>query len=320
MTLPTTTLLDVLTIRFPQSSRTTLRGMIEDGRVAIAGKTVKNARQVVNDPAAVEVRPRAQARPRPFKFPFEVLHDDADLLVIHKPAGLMTSSGPRDKRPTVIGYLRNHFSTLHKPLDIGLIHRLDKDASGLLVFSKNDDAYKALKRQFADKSAGRTYLAIVSGTPAKKQGKIETYLLELPDGRVVMTKNKNNGLHSTTTYRTLETRGRFSMLEVHLETGRKHQIRVHLQHLGHPVAGDEVYHSNPKLSPRLMLCAVKLELEHPSSGQRVVFEAKPPVEVGDWWDALPTQPAHQAKTKPGTKPKIQTKPKTQTSPKTRPGK
>ncbi len=288
------TILDVLGLKFPGSPRTKLRAMLADKRVFLAGKVVVNAKQIVPRHTTVEVRDRAVAAAIARNLPFPVVFEDVDLLVIDKPAGVITSSGPKDKRPTVIGILREAYPKN----EIGLIHRLDKDASGLLVFSKEDRAFAPLKRQFADKSATRVYRAIVSGKTTPAQGTIRSRLLELPDGRVVITRHPNRGEDAVTHYKTIENKGRWTMLEVSLETGRKHQIRVHLSTAGTPIAGDPVYHSNPALAPRLMLLAERLELDHPNGSGRMQFKADLPEEMTRWWSAQSDQSATQSNSKP----------------------
>ena len=279
-------LLDLLAQRFPDSSRTTLREMIASKRVLVNGTPARTLKQEVEESASIEVLPRVEARKRRVgELPYRVVHEDADLLVVEKPAGVLTSSGEGDKRATMIEIIEEYFAATDGKVRVGLIHRLDKDASGLLVFSKNDRAFEALKAQFADKSAGRIYHAIVSGTPSPKSGTIESKLVELADGTVKSTRHRDYGEDARTHYEVIESRGGQSLLRVKLDTGRKHQIRVHLAERGHPIAGDALYCPGSSEAPRLMLAATELTLVHPRAGKPMTFSASMPAAMNAYWDA-----------------------------------
>ncbi|MFT3789235.1 MAG: RluA family pseudouridine synthase [Tepidisphaeraceae bacterium] len=288
-------LLDLLAAKFPTAKRTTLREMIANGRVFVDGELARTAKHPVTEHSSVKVSDtsrtgrRDDRAPKVKPLPFDIIHEDADLLVIDKPAGLITSSGPKDKRPTAIGYLRTYFAKVEPRAIIGLVHRLDADASGLLVFSKHDRSFEALKDQFAEKTAGRMYAAIVVGQPKPPVGRIESRLIELADGRVQTTRSTMKGEQAITHYEVVESKAGFSLLEVTLETGRKHQIRVHLAEKGHPIVGDTDYSGDidPRIAGRLMLAARKLDLEHPRTHRRIEFELpKLPAEMRAWWDEL----------------------------------
>jgi RluA family pseudouridine synthase len=281
----TITLLDVLVKKYPESSRTKLREVIAAKRVLVNGKTAVTLKQPIAPNATVEVLDRLTARTRVAgNVPYHVVFEDADLLVIDKPHGFITSSGPNDRRATVFTVLSEHYAKIDDRIQLGLIHRLDKDASGLLVFSKSQRAYESLKAQFADKRAKRTYHAIVHGAPDPKEDTIEDLLVEFADGTVHSTRNVQHGEQAITHYRTLEKRKEHTLLEVRLETGRKHQIRVHLADRGWPIAGDPTYHPHANQAPRLMLVAIELSLEHPRSGERVTWRIDPPANFITWWD------------------------------------
>lgn len=288
----TFTLLDVLTKKLPDSSRTKLREIIAAKRVLVDGKVAITLKQPIAPNATVTILDRMTARVRVAgNVPYHVVFEDADLLVIDKPHGFITSSGPNDRRATIFNVLVEHYAKIDDRIQVGLIHRLDKDASGLLVFSKSPGAFESLKAQFADKSARRTYHAIVAGSPEPKDDTIRNLLVEFADGTVHETKNTQHGEEAITHYRTLEKRGKHTLLEVRLETGRKHQIRVHLANLATPIAGDPLYHPHANQAPRLMLVAVELQLEHPRTGERMTWHIDPPANFIAWWDEqLPHQP------------------------------
>lgn len=203
-----------------------------------------------------------------------IVHEDPDLLVVNKPSGLLTASGPRDRRKTLWGIVQMRavaFQKLRRPM--GLIHRLDRDACGLLVFSKNDQAYQSLKKQFFRHTVERTYMAIVRGMPKSPEGTIENRLAEWKDGTVHPTRHRAKGEVAISHYQVHSVSGDCSLVRVRLETGRKHQIRVHLAGMGCPIVGDHFYgEPQADASLTLMLCAIRLCFDHPRSGKRMEFE------------------------------------------------
>jgi 23S rRNA pseudouridine1911/1915/1917 synthase len=272
------TLLDRLLKLYPTAKRTTLREMIQNGRVTVNGSRARTLKQAIEETDAVRV---ADGRPAPSKreskpqtLPFEIVHEDSDILVINKPAGLLTSTVPREKRPTALAAVREYIATKEPRAQLGLIHRLDRDASGLLVFSKNHEAYLSLKRQFFEHTVERVYLAQVHGTPNPRAATMDTYLVERADGSVHSTREKKrNAERAMTHYETVESRDGRSLLRVKLQTGKKHQIRAHLSERGVPIVNDPIY-SKEKPQGQLMLAAVELSLNHPRSGKRMTFRTE----------------------------------------------
>ena len=206
-----------------------------------------------------------------------IVYEDADLLVVNKPAGLLTSTNEREKRPTLLAMVRDHVARERGKFRVGLIHRLDRDASGLLVFSKNHKTYASLKEQLFHRTMKRVYLAVVPGAMNPKNGRIESRLIELPDGRVVSTKRHGAGERAITDYHTIAAKDDRSLLQISLLTGRKHQIRSQLAERKHPIVGDKMYGPEPnnRASP-LMLCAVELSFTHPQTDELVNFKIRPP--------------------------------------------
>jgi 23S rRNA-/tRNA-specific pseudouridylate synthase len=172
--------------------------------------------------------------------------------------------------------LREHAARALPRAHVGLVHRLDRDASGLLVFSLSSRAHAALKAQFADRSAGRSYHAIVAAPPKPPRGTIDFSLAEHADGTVHRSTHTKYAQPAVTHYETLAAADRGALLRVTLETGRKHQIRAHLAGIGRPILGDTVYGGPP--ATRLMLAAVELRLDHPAGGRRT-FIIEPPFEL-----------------------------------------
>jgi len=216
---------------------------------------------------------RQQRLPR-----LKVVFEDADIIVVDKSPGLLTSTVPGEKRATLLAAVREHVAVRDARARVGLIHRLDRDASGLLVFSKNHAAYRLLKQQFFEHSAKRTYFAAVAGKLDPQEGRIESRLVELTDGSVRSTRLAGKGERAVTHYKTIRQSGNISLLRVTLETGRKHQIRAHLAERGAVILNDPIY-GTTKPTGRMMLVAAELEIAHPKSGRRVKFELEMPLEM-----------------------------------------
>jgi RluA family pseudouridine synthase len=270
------TLLDRLARNFPTAKRQTLRRMIADGRVRVNGLRAGKATQRIAAEDKVEASDRRAAARQgdssKLIAPLKIVFEDDDLLVVDKPAGLLTSTVPKEKRPTALALVRNYVAATNPKARVGLIHRLDRDASGLLVFSKSHAAYDSLKSQFFKHTVDRVYAAVVHGKPNPPAGMNESYLHERADGSIYSTDRHAKGQRAITHYEVLETKNKRSRVCVRLQTGRKHQIRVHLSERGCPIVGDTVYGRDDDDSPRLLLAAVELAFDHPRSGKRVSFK------------------------------------------------
>jgi 23S rRNA pseudouridine1911/1915/1917 synthase len=270
------TLLDWLLKQYPTAKRQTLRRMISGGRVRINDKTATSLKQPIDKGDHVIVRP-ALAKPEILADlkPLNLVYEDEDLLVVNKPAGLLTSTVAHEKRPTALALVRAYVRDHSPRARLGLIHRLDRDASGLLVFSKSVRAYEALKSQFFHRTAGRVYLAIIASRPAPPQDTIQSRLVEWADGTVRSTRQPHKGQPAITHYKLIgEREGRY-LLRITLQTGRKHQIRVHLRERGWPIVGDRLYCGLP--ADRLLLTAIELSFNHPHTGKRMEFQIPSPL-------------------------------------------
>jgi len=205
-----------------------------------------------------------------------ILYEDSDILVVVKPFGLLTMGTDRDKARTLYSiltdYVRKGYSRSAKRIFI--VHRLDRDTSGILIFAKNMEAKLQLQGRWEETE--KKYIAVVHGRCEKMEGTITTYLAENKAHLVYSTTDVTKGKLSHTAYRVLKDTKDFSLLEVNLLTGRKHQIRVHLAEIGHPVVGDEKYGNGKKTYKRLALHAKSISFIHPSSGKRLAFETRAP--------------------------------------------
>jgi RluA family pseudouridine synthase len=266
-------LLDKLAQLFPDSTRTTLRQMLQHGRVRVNGEVEKDAKRKLTASDAVEVTDKKTARLLPPAL--TLLHEDRDVLVIVKANGLLTVATEREKDTTAQAYL-NHYLGARREDRVHVVHRLDRETSGVLVFAKNFHAREALKEQFAEHSVDRVYVAVIEGTLPQGRGSFRSHLLERRDLRMVSVKAHKDAKHAVTHYRTVEKNAKYSMLEVTLETGRKNQIRAHLSEAEHPIVGDQFYGSNVNPLGRLGLHAKLLGFTHPTSGERLSFTAPIP--------------------------------------------
>jgi RluA family pseudouridine synthase len=266
------TLLEHLQSRFPDSSRTTLRQLLQNGRVSVNGEVEKDAKLTIDEGDIVDVGPKPTHRALPPGV--TVLHEDDAVIVLLKPHGLLTVATERERENTLQAGLNRYLAGGGKER-IHVVHRLDRETSGVLVFAKTFPAREALKEQFAAHSADRMYIAVIEGSIAPAEGTIRSYLLEGGDLKMRSTK-KGDGKLAVTHYRTIETKGAYAMLEVTLETGRKNQIRAHLSEAGHPVAGDQFYGAATNPLGRLGLHAKLLGFTHPATGERLSFTAPIP--------------------------------------------
>jgi len=286
------TLLDWLLRQHPLAKRQTLKRMVEAGRVRVNGRRATRLSQPLAPGDSVEVAARQSAKPSPAVqdagSSLSIVHEDADVLVVNKPAGLLTSTVPRERRATLLADVRAYVAQREPRARVGLIHRLDRDASGLLVCSKNDAAYQSLKSQFFHHTVTREYLAVVRGTPNPSRDRIENRLAERTDGTVHATRRVDRGQVAISEYQVLKTEKRLSLVRVTLHTGRKHQIRVHLAGRGTPIVGDVVYGPPGQTPSRLMLAAVRLVITHPATGKPLEFGLPSPPEF-PLREATPTE-------------------------------
>src|SRR3954471_2150158 len=290
----------------PDFSRSRLQQLLEMGAVWLGGRTIKDANHRVKpgETYQVTVPPTASATPQGQDIPLEVVHEDKDLIVINKPAGLVVHPAAGNPDGTLVNALIGHCGPGNLAIGgearPGIVHRLDKDTSGLLVAAKSERAMASLAKQFANHTIERAYHALVWGAPRDAQGRIESQIGRSPFDRKRMAVLRGGGKEARTRYQVVEKFGPAerpfaSLIECRLETGRTHQIRVHLTHLGHPLIGDPQYgrkHTAPRPRneaeriaftaaadfSRQALHAFVLGFQHPSLHKTLRFEAPWPAD------------------------------------------
>jgi 23S rRNA pseudouridine1911/1915/1917 synthase len=264
--------------RVPEISRSHWKTLIQSGHVMLNGAASKpNHKLRPGDVIDWTVPAEAPAETMPEDIPLNVLYEDAEVLVLNKPPGLVVHPAAGNETGTLVNALLFHdpvFAALDRA---GIVHRLDKDTSGVMVVAKSDAAVEELKRQFKARETQKEYLALVWGAPPPT-GCIETLMGRHPVQRKKMAVLSQDGREAVSNYETLERFDEVSLVRVVIETGRTHQIRVHLAHIGHPIVGDAMYgrsrrHTLPEKPSRQMLHAAQLAFNHPDTGKRLSFEA-----------------------------------------------
>ncbi len=291
-------------------SRTHLQRLIRDGNVTINGKVAKQPSYALRDGDEISLTlppPRPLDTIAPENIALDILHEDSHLIVLNKPARMLVHPANGVYTRTLVNALLAHCTDLSGIGGIerpGIVHRLDKDTSGILVVAKTDVVHRELSAQFEKHSITRQYIAIVCGIPTKTTGTIDAQIARSRRDRRRMTTVENHGRHAVTHYEVLETYPKFARVQLTLETGRLHQIRVHLQHIGHPVAGDAIYggeqraindadtgalkHALAQLK-RQALHARLLGFVHPATGENLTFSAPMPKDMQRVVNALRTK-------------------------------
>ena len=274
---------------FPQYSRNRLQAWLKSGHITLDGKRAP-ARQAVSGGERVVLEPPPvpdAAVPQAQRMPLKIVHEDADLIVLDKPAGLVVHPGAGQPDRTLMNALLAHAPRLAGVPRAGIVHRLDKDTSGLLVVAKNVEAQADLARQLAERSVRRLYLAVVQGDPPAS-GIVDAAIGRDVRSRVRMAVSQR-GKPARTAYRVVERFGHAALLECRLETGRTHQIRVHLQHIRHPLVGDATYRRGTRHGltfARQALHAGELTLTHPRSGKVMTWRSPLPRDMKRLLEAL----------------------------------
>lgn len=268
--------------RLPELSRSHVQKLIDAGLVTVEGRVPKPSEKVVaGAQMRVEIPPPEEMTLEPEDIPLSVIYQDNDILVVDKPAGMTVHPAPGNRTGTLVNALLAAVPDLQGisgTLRPGIVHRLDKDTSGLLVVAKNDRAMRALQSQLKERRVHKTYLALVEGVPSPREGEVEAPIARHPKNRKKMAVVAG-GRESVTRYRVREVIGDKALLEVEPVTGRTHQIRVHMSAIGHAIVGDAVYGKRSDVVGRQFLHAWKLAFGMPLGGRQVEFESPLPVDL-----------------------------------------
>jgi len=275
------TLLERLQVLYPDSSNTTLRKILQSGRVLVNDEVEKDAKRIIDVDETVDVAPKTEQQALPPEI--ALLYEDDAILVVLKSHGLLTVATEREREQTAQAYLNDYLKQKGEGR-VHVVHRLDRETSGVLLFAKDFETRETLKQRFAAHNIDRVYVAIIEGAMEPAAGTIRSHLRERRDLRMQSVGVHPDAKLAVTHYRTIASAERYSMLEVTLETGRKNQIRVHLSEAGHPVVGDQLYGSTSNPLGRLGLHAKLLGFDHPHSGKRMSFTAPLPKVFRDLFD------------------------------------
>ena len=270
-------------------TRSRIRHLIDGGDVLVNGAPVKPAHRLrKGDRVQVSVPPPRPSVAVAQVIPIDVVYQDADLVVIDKPAGLASHPGPGHPDRTLVNGLLAlcpDIQGIGGEIRPGIVHRLDKDTSGLMIAAKSERSHHNLSQQIKDRQVEKVYLALAGGVPSPEFGVIDVPIGRDPRRRTRMAVTAD-GRGSRTGYRVLEKAGRFSLLELTLHTGRTHQARVHMAWLGHPLLGDAVYGKRSGLLPRHFLHAHRLAFAHPVTGEMLQFQSPLPPDLVAALDAV----------------------------------
>lgn len=280
------------------NTRSQIKKIFTDKKVFVNGKYIKPSQLLqLGDQVSVEVPEPDRMELVPYDFPLNILHEDDDIIVVNKPAGLVVHPAHGHYGDTLINALIAHQKTLSPGSAMfrpGLVHRIDKDTSGLLVLAKNEDTHSSLAKQFVRKTVHRVYQAIIFGAPKEPTGTIKSYISRsTADRKKFMSSEEPIGKHAITHYEILKTSPAMSLVQLKLETGRTHQIRVHMSQIGHPIAGDDTYGGKKRANslanqslkklildmPRFALHAKELGFVHPKTHQRIYFNSDWPADL-----------------------------------------
>lgn len=298
----------VLSQEIETLSRTRLKKLIESGEVLLndVSCTSPSKKLETGDEIILNVPPPSDWYPQAQDIPLEIIYEDDDVLVVNKQAGLVVHPGAGNKDGTLVNALLYHcgdsLSGIGGVLRPGIVHRLDKDTSGLMVVAKNDMAHQGLSEQFSDRTLSRKYKALVMGVPMPPKGDVDLPIGRNHKNRLLMAINHQNGKSAKTFYTVIERfRDQFALIECALESGRTHQIRVHMAAINHPLLGDPAYGPQPTAVksrlhkagfsedivnavmtfPRQMLHAYALSFEHPATGEVLEFSSILPDDMQD---------------------------------------
>ena len=282
----------VLTTLEPEITRSQLKNLINDGHVTVNGQPVKPKYKVQSGDKISLVKPEPQSLElTPENIPLDIVYEDDDVIVVNKPQGMVVHPAPGHPDHTLVNALLYHspLSTINGTFRPGIVHRIDKDTSGLLMVAKNDLAHQSLAEQLRNKTNQREYLALVYGQIKEDEGTIDAPLGRNPQDRKKQAVVKG-GRHAVTHFKVMKRYDNFTLVKCILETGRTHQIRVHMKYIGHPLVGDPLYGPRKVIGKNgQFLHAALLGFKHPRTGEEMVFKTPLPENFQKMLDKLDKQ-------------------------------
>jgi len=270
-----TELMPFLIASLPRQSRNNIKSLLTRGQVSVDGQIVRQYNHLLQ-PGQEVIVDRSPVWGKVVAQGLKILYEDSSLLVVDKPAGLLTIATDSEKENTAYHHLMDYVREKNPDNRIFIVHRLDRDTSGVIVFAKQEEVKRRFQEHWKEQIAERAYIAVVEGTVSKGEDTVRSWLLETKTKQIYSSSKPGDGLEAVTHYKVLQTSSQFSLLEIHLATGRKNQIRVHMHDIGHPIVGDKKYGSAINPLRRLALHARVLAFEHPVSGQPMRFETEIP--------------------------------------------
>ncbi|TVY08640.1 RluA family pseudouridine synthase [Paenibacillus cremeus] len=270
-----TELLLFLLHKLSNLGRNSVKALLARGQVSVNDRVVTEYNRPLEPGQTVTIR-KDRAVEEPQFVGLTILHEDEDIIVIQKQAGLLSIASPQETEMTAYRQLMAHVRAKDPGSRIFVVHRLDRDTSGVMMFAKSERVQQLLQNSWQDTVKERIYVALVEGKIKKPEGTISSWLKESSTLKMYSSHRPNDGQHAVTHYKTIQAASSFSLLEVQLETGRKNQIRVHMQDIGHPIVGDKKYGSKSNAIKRLGLHARVLAFIHPATGQLMRFESDIP--------------------------------------------
>lgn len=268
-------LFDFLLLRLSNKSRNYVKSLLTRGEIFVDGRQTTQYDTFLKAGQKIRIK-QTVVREKKEKGTLEILYEDSDLIVVNKPAGLLTIASDKEKTATAYHLLTDYVRQKDPRSRIFIVHRLDRDTSGILMFAKNEQIKLALQDNWSELVSDRGYVAVVEGQLKEKSGQIRSWLKQTKTLIVYSSHRKGDGLEAITDYQVIHETPEYSFLEIHLQTGRKNQIRVHMKDIGHSVVGDKKYGSQTDPLKRLGLHAYKLEFKHPFTGNMMCFQTKIP--------------------------------------------
>lgn len=285
-----------LSLQFPQKSRTNLQNLIEQQHILVNGQTIsKNYKLRLHDVVKITIPPPSEYQIVAQNIPLDIRYEDDDLLIVNKPKGMVVHPAPGNYENTLVNALMYHcghsLSGINGVIRPGIVHRIDKNTSGLLMVAKNDISHQCLAQQIKQHTLLREYQAIVYGNVKQDSGMINAPIGRNQLDRKKMCVTSHHAKEAITHYQVLQRYGEFTHVKFRLETGRTHQIRVHMAYIGHPVAGDDVYGPKKVISKLQGQClhAKTIGFIHPNTKQQMIFDSELPTYFTAFLNSIATE-------------------------------